>query len=87
MTYVITDPCVDCKDTACVPVCPVDAIGPMPDSKQFEGAEQLYIDPDSCIDCHLCVNECPVEAIYPETDLPEDKVHYLQINADWFKNQ
>jgi len=26
MTYVITEPCIDVKDKACVEVCPVDCI-------------------------------------------------------------
>jgi ferredoxin len=57
-----------------VTVCPVDC---------FHGdAEMLYIDPDECIDCGACVPECPVQAIYDEADLPEDKNHWIQINAD-----
>jgi len=41
----------------------------------------LYIDPEVCIDCAACIPECPVEAIYEEYDLPEDKQHWLEINA------
>ena len=29
MTYIIAEPCLDVKDTACVEVCPVDCIHPM----------------------------------------------------------
>jgi NAD-dependent dihydropyrimidine dehydrogenase PreA subunit len=36
----------------------------------YESAEQLFIDPDTCIDCGLCVDECPVSAIYQDEDLP-----------------
>ena len=50
MTYVITEPCIDVKDTACVDVCPVDCFYPLPDSDEFEGEAQLYIDPAECID-------------------------------------
>ena len=28
MTYIIAEPCIDTKDTACVDVCPVDCIHP-----------------------------------------------------------
>jgi ferredoxin--NADP+ reductase len=45
----------------------------------------LYIDPDTCIDCGLCVDECPVQAIFPEEDLPEEWHKYIQINTDYFE--
>ena len=82
MTYVIAQPCIDVKDTACVEVCPVDCIHPV----DGEGAEQLCIDPDECIDCGACEPECPVEAIFVEEDLPEEWVHFTKINADYFIN-
>ncbi|MHC4080242.1 MAG: 4Fe-4S dicluster domain-containing protein [Planctomycetota bacterium] len=47
----------------------------------------LYIDPDTCIDCGLCVDECPVEAIFPEEDLPEEWQKYIEINANWYQNK
>jgi ferredoxin--NADP+ reductase len=56
----------------------------MGDDDKHEGAEMLYIDPDTCIDCGLCVDECPVQAIFPEEDLPEEWHKYIQINADYF---
>ncbi len=74
MTFVVIDNCKGCRFTDCVAVCPVDC---------FHGdAEMLYIDPDECIDCGACVPECPVEAIFDETQLPDDKSDWLQINAD-----
>ena len=82
MTYVIAQPCIDVKDMACVYFCPVDFIHPT----DGEGAEQLYIDPDECIDCGACEPECPVEAIFVEEDLPEEWVHFTKINADYFIN-
>lgn len=85
MTYIITEPCIGTKDTACVDVCPVDCIHPKSDEAEFDGAEQLYIDPDECIDCGACVPACPVEAIFAEEDLPEQWNEYLEINADWYK--
>lgn len=42
----------------------------------------LVIHPDECIDCALCEPECPVDAIYPEDELPDDQVVFLEINAD-----
>jgi ferredoxin len=60
MPHVIAEPCIGTKDTACVTVCPVDCIHPRKDEADFGEAKQLYIDPDTCIDCGLCVDECPV---------------------------
>ena len=86
MAHIIAEPCVGTKDTACVEVCPVDCIHPGPDHEASAESEQLYIDPDTCIDCGLCVDECPVQAIFPEEDLPDEWIKYVQINADWYKN-
>ena len=85
MAYVIAEPCIGTKDTACVDVCPVDCIHPKTDEDEFEGAPQLYIDPDECIDCNACVPACPVEAIFAEDDLPEQRAEYLEINANWYQ--
>lgn len=85
MTYVICEPCIDVKDTACVDVCPVDCIHPTPDNEEFfEEEVQLYIDPEECIDCGVCEPECPVEAIYAEDDVPEEWESFTQKNADFF---
>ena len=74
MTTLVTDHCQKCRFTDCVTVCPVDC---------FHGDEQmLYIDPDVCIDCGACVPLCPVQAIYEEMDLPEDKEHWVDANAE-----
>ncbi len=79
MTYVVAEPCIKCKYTDCVSVCPVDAFR--------EGANCLVIDPEVCIDCDLCVPECPVDAIFAEDDVPEQWSEYLELNArlavDW----
>ena len=80
MTYVIAQPCIDVKDKACVEVCPVDCIHPI----DGEDVNQLFIDPDECIDCGACEPECPVEAIFTEEDLPEEWAHFTKINADYF---
>jgi ferredoxin len=81
MTYVITQPCVDIKDGACVDVCPVDCIG------GGEEDRQLYIDPENCVDCDLCLTVCPVDAIYKEQEVPEEWQHYIDINRNYFQNQ
>jgi ferredoxin len=85
MTYVITEPCIDVKDTACVDVCPVDCIHPTSNEDDFANVEQLFIDPDECIDCGVCEPECPVEAIFMDEDVPEEWQHFTQKNADYFK--
>lgn len=77
MAYVVTSPCFGCKYTDCVAVCPVDAFR--------EGEKMLYIDPESCIDCHQCVSECPVEAIFPEDDVPLDQHRFIALNAEMSK--
>ena len=84
MPHIITEPCIGTKDTACVDVCPVDCIHPTKDESEFEAAEMLYIDNDTCIDCGLCVDECPVKAIFPEEDLPEEWTDYIAKNAEYF---
>ena len=68
MPFVITDPCIGTKDTACVDVCPVDCIHPRKDAPEFQEATMLYIHPEECIDCGACVPACPVTAIYDSID-------------------
>ncbi|MCB9569166.1 MAG: 4Fe-4S binding protein [Myxococcales bacterium] len=73
MAFVVTDNCLRCRFTNCVDVCPVDC---------FHGdQDMLYIDPEECIDCGACVQECPVEAIYDESQLPDDLVRWVEVNA------
>lgn len=73
MPHVVCEPCLDCRYTDCVAVCPVDC---------FHEAERiLYIDPDVCIDCAVCVPECPVEAIFPDTDVPAQWSSYIELNT------
>lgn len=73
MAYVVADPCVKCKYTDCVAVCPVDCF--------YEGKNSLVINPDECIDCGACEPECPTTAIFEEGDLPEKWKVYTSINA------
>ncbi len=83
MTYIIAESCIGVKDLACVEVCPVDCIHPI----DGEGADMLYIDPDECIDCAACEPVCPVTAIFEESEIPDMWTHYLEINADYFKDK
>ncbi len=80
MAYVITEACIGTKDKSCVDVCPVDCIHGSDDDPQ------LYIDPDECIDCSACEPACPVNAIYFEDDVPTELRHYIEINANYYKN-
>ena len=74
MAYVVCEPCHNCKYTDCVVVCPCDCF--------YQDEEQLYIDPEECIDCDACVSECPVEAIFHETNVPVPWVQFIQLNAE-----
>jgi ferredoxin len=85
MAYVITEPCIGTKDSACVDVCPVDCIHPRKDEPAFETATILNIHPDECIDCGACVPACPVEAIFALDEVPEKWKEYIPLNADYFK--
>lgn len=85
MAYVIAEPCIGVKDTACVAVCPCDCIHPTPEAATFAAADQLFIDPSTCFDCNLCVDECPVAAIFSQEDLPAEWAEYLEKNAAYFR--
>jgi ferredoxin len=82
MAFVITDPCIGTKDTACVDVCPVDCIHPRKDEAEYAQSTMLYIHPDECIDCGACVPACPVAAIYdsPEST-PASQKSLIEANA------
>ena len=77
MTYVIQEPCVGVKDSACVDVCPVDCIY---EAEPKEGTLNLpmFIHPEECIDCGACEPECPVDAIRSDEDQDEK---WAKINA------
>jgi ferredoxin len=73
MAYVVADPCVKCKYTDCVAVCPVDCF--------YEGKNSIAINPDECIDCGACEPECPTTAIFEESELPAKWAVYKDLNA------
>lgn len=54
-------------------VCPVDCI--------YEDENQVWINPDECIDCGLCEPECPVNAIFVDSDVPDNWRDYIEKNA------
>ena len=89
MAYIIAEPCIGTKDTACVDACPVDCIHPKKDTQYedgrpgFDAVEQLFIDPVECIDCGACVPVCPVTAIFALDDLPEKWHSYIEKNANY----
>jgi NAD-dependent dihydropyrimidine dehydrogenase PreA subunit len=74
VTYVITEPCVDVLDRACIEECPVDCI--------YAGRGMLYIHPGECVDCGACEPVCPVEAIFYEDDVPSEWSAYIRANAE-----
>jgi NAD-dependent dihydropyrimidine dehydrogenase PreA subunit len=76
MAFIITQPCIGTKDSACVEVCPVECI--------YEGDDQFYIHPDECIDCGACVPACPVSAIFPEEGVPADQTAFIAKNRVHF---
>ncbi len=73
MAYIVGDPCVKCKYTDCVEVCPVDCF--------YEGVNTLVIEPDECIDCGACEPVCPATAIFEEEELPEEQAPFIELNA------
>jgi len=74
MAYLVAEPCIRCKYTDCVEVCPVDCF--------HAGPNFLVIDPDECICCGACEPACPVQAIFSEGDLPEPWGEYVGLNAE-----
>lgn len=74
--FVITAPCVDCKNRACVEECPVDCI--------YEGNRMLYIQPQACTDCGACEPVCPADAIFYEDDVPEQWKDFYKANVEFF---
>ena len=77
MAYVVAEPCINCKYTDCVEVCPVNCF--------YEGKNFLVIHPDECIDCGACEPVCPTKAIFPEGDLPDKWKEFKALNADYSK--
>lgn len=87
MAYVITEPCIGVKDRACVEVCPMDCIQEGRLEQGGKTYEQLFINPEECIDCGLCEPVCPVSAIYMDIDVPQRWSHFIDLNARFYKDR
>jgi len=73
MPFVVTEPCIQCRYTDCVEVCPMDCF--------VAGPNFLVIDPDGCIDCSVCVPQCPVQAIVNAAEVSPEQAPYVALNA------
>jgi len=79
MPFVVTEPCVACKHTDCVDVCPMDCF--------VEGPNFVAIDPEMCIDCAICVPECPVGAIVNATEIAAAQRPFVALNAQFARDK
>ena len=75
MSFIIGKSCIGVKDGACIQACPVDCI--------HTGEQQMYIDPEECIDCGACVPECPVEAIFEDEQEAIDAGELDSVEANY----
>lgn len=80
MAHVIGNKCIGTKDGICIEVCPIE------DCIQ-EGPEQMFINPETCIDCGACLDECPVLAIFDseEEAIDEGELESVKKNYEFFK--
>ena len=81
MAWVITRLCRDCVDQSCVEVCPVDCIYQYDGEDRESFPNQLFIDPEECINCGVCEPECPWEAIFEDEQVPEVFNPDIALNA------
>lgn len=72
MTYVVTEPCINCRHGDCIEVCPVQAF--------HQGPNFMVIDPEVCINCSICEAVCPVSAIKSDFDLAPQEAEFVEIN-------
>ncbi len=86
MAYVIIDGCS--KDGECIDTCATESItrGTFTDA---DGTvyDQMFINPDTCIDCGNCEGVCPSGSIYADADLPADKTEFERINRSFYGQQ
>lgn len=76
MAYVITSPCVDVKDGACVEECPQDCI--------YQGDRKMYINPNECTDCGACEPACPIGAISVDRRVPATDKGFIASELEFF---
>jgi NAD-dependent dihydropyrimidine dehydrogenase PreA subunit len=65
--------------------CATAAIAPQLTDEAAKTVAQVCINPDECIDCGNCASICAQNAIYPEADLPADKVDFAAKNRAYFQ--
>lgn len=78
MPFIVTEPCIQCKYTDCVTVCPMDCF--------VQGPNFVVIDPAGCIDCSICVPQCPVNAIVNAAEASAEQAPYIALNAQLAQN-
>jgi ferredoxin len=83
MAYVITENCIGVKDRACAQICPLDCIEEGQIEVDGVTYDQMFIDPDECIDCGLCEPACPVDAIFQDVDVPAKWSKFVTLNAEY----
>jgi ferredoxin len=64
-----------------VEVCPVDCIYGYDGDDSATFPNQLFIDPEECINCGVCEPECPWEAIFEDEQVPTVFVEDVDVNA------
>ncbi len=87
MTWVVTRLCRDCVDQACVDVCPVECIYEYTGNDKEAFPNQLYIDPEECIDCGACEPECPWEAIFEDASVPDVFTEDIALNETMVRSK
>jgi ferredoxin len=70
-----------------VDVCPVECIYEYKGDDREAFPNQLYIQPEECIDCGACEPECPWEAIYEDASVPEIFEEDTALNAKMMEVQ
>ena len=80
MAHIIGSKCIETKDGICMEVCPIE------DCIQ-EGETQMFINPETCIDCGMCLEECPVLAVFEDEDeaIEEGERDAVIANYKFFK--
>jgi ferredoxin len=85
MPEVVTDLCI--KDFKCTVVCQRKAIHPLENEPEAPLVKQVFINPKRCISCGTCMSVCEQHAIFPLDELPEDKKHFAELNAAFFRSK
>jgi NAD-dependent dihydropyrimidine dehydrogenase PreA subunit len=75
MASVISEGCLDVKDTMCLDNCPVDCV--------YGCGRMVCVEADECADYGAGEPLRPQEAIFYEPDLPEMLTGYASVNAEF----